>query len=213
MNAQRNSLHHVPLLLALLSLALFLPGVWIMERTRAWMPTLQVALPALVLAGIALTLGWRMLGGHPTGKTYGLAMGGSLTAVFSLVFWMVMVPMLLIVALPAREADSPEPELNQSCAQMKIWVRQIKSFHLDRGRMPLALEELVEEGYAPESLLYDPRQRTRDAPSYRLIAREMPPESEWDRVPMVEGRIPHARDGTRLIVFASERCAPIPNES
>lgn len=206
MNLTRRPLIFSPLFLGLISLILFIPGIFMMERSRAWGPTLQVALPAMLLAVSSLVLGICILRKKPQGATYGLAMTGSLVGGFSLVFWVVMVPMLLIVALPARELDADEPLVEQSCEQMKIWVRHVKTFHREEGRMPVKLEELIEKGYARDYLLYDPRQKTQDAPSYRLMLRTMPPEADWAVSPVIEGRIPHPVDGTRLIVFLTEEC-------
>lgn len=194
----------LPLLCGLLSLGLFVPGIAIMEHSRAWLPTLKVALPALALAVASLVMASAIFRRKPQGAVYGLAMTGGLTGGFSVVFWLVMVPMMLIFALPAREADPEEPLVVQSREQMRIWVRHLKTFYRDEGRFPVKLEELVEKGYAPAYLLYDPRQTRRDAPSYRLMLREMPPEADWGRVPVLEGRIPHPRDGTRLLAFLDE---------
>lgn len=204
MNLLRKPIPALPLLLGLFSLVLFVPGIAVMEKTRAWIPTLQVAVPAIILASVSFVLGAMVLSKKPKGGTYGLAMTGSLTGIFSILFWGVMVPMMMIFAIPAREADPEQPLVEQSAEQMKIWVRHLKTFQQDHGRLPVKIEELIEKGYAPEYLLYDPRQLRRDAPSYRIMLREMPPESDWGRVPILEGRIPNPRDGTRLIAYPDE---------
>jgi hypothetical protein len=204
MNVLRRPFPVLPLLFGLLSLALFVPGIAIMERSRAWLPTLQVAVPALILAVVSMVIAAAIFRKKPQGSVYGLAMTGSLTGGFSVVFWLVMVPMMLIFAIPARDADPVEPVVEQSREQMRIWVRHIKTFYRDEGRFPVKLEELVDKGYAQDYLLYDPRQALKDAPSYRLMLQEMPPESEWGRIPVLEGRIPHPRDGTRLLAYLDE---------
>lgn len=204
MNILRRPFPFLPLLFGLLSLALFVPGIAIMERSRAWLPTLQVAVPALILAVASLVIASAIFRKKPQGSIYGLAMTGGISGGFSVVFWLVMVPMMLIFAIPARDADPMEPMVEQSREQMRIWVRHIKTFYRDEGRFPVKLEELVDKGYAPEYLLYDPRQARKDAPSYRLMLREMPAESDWGRLPVLEGRIPHPRDGTRLLAYLDE---------
>lgn len=196
----------VPLALGLISLLLFAPGLWIMDSTRTWTPTLLVAAPALLLGTLSLATGIRILRSRPSEGRYGWAMTGSLCGGFSLVFWVCMVPMLLIVALPARDLDPADPELEQSRKQIRLWVRHVKSFHRENGRLPLRLEELVDKGIAPQILLYDPRQRRRDAPSYRLTVDELPPTEVWSEVPILEGRIPDPQ-GRRLLAYANETTA------
>jgi len=204
MNVLRKPLPFLPLILGLISLALFIPGIAIMEQTRSWMWTMVIAVPAIIVGLCSVVIANLIFNKKPQGATYGLAMTGSLTGGLSMVFWMVMVPMMMIFALPAREMDSREPEVERSREQMRVWVRHIKTFYRDEGRMPVKLAELVDKGYAQDYLLYDPRQIRRDAPSYRLMLREMPPESEWGELPVLEGRIPNPRDGTRLIAFLDE---------
>lgn len=204
MKSLSRSLPFLPLLLGGLSLALFVPGIAVMERSRAWLPTLQVAIPAVGLAILSMAIAAAVFRKKPSGSVYGLTMTGNLTGGFSLIFWVVMVPMMLIFAIPARDADPVEPVVEQSRDQMRIWVRHIKTFYRDEGRMPVKLEELVDKGYAQDYLLYDPRQSSKDAPSYRLMLREMPPESDWATLPVLEGRIPHPRDGTRLVAYLDE---------
>jgi hypothetical protein len=184
-------------------MALFPIGIQVMGKTRAWAPALSVALPALLLAGIGIAIGMRIFSKKPTGKTYGMAMTGSLTAGFSIVFWLVMVPMMLLIAYPARQLDSADPAIEQSRKQMTILVRHLKTFQHEYGRLPVRLEELIEAGYIPSHLLYDPRQQREDAPSYRLMVQELPPESEWATTPILEGRIPD-KDGNRLSAFTNE---------
>ncbi len=209
MNLARKFFPTLPFILGLLSLALFVPGIAVMERTRAWMPTMQVALPAVFLGFVSLIMGVLLLKKKPSGKEYGLAVTGSITGGLAIIFWVVMVPMMMVFALPARDADPEQPLVEQSGEQMKIWVRHIKTFYRDKARLPVKLEELVVEGYAPESLLYDARQTRKDSPSYRLMVREMPPESAWATTPILEGRIPNPRDGTRLIAYPDERLGVI----
>ncbi|MEX2607541.1 MAG: DUF4190 domain-containing protein [Kiritimatiellia bacterium] len=200
---------YTALILGLLSILLFALGVWIMNKGQDWTHILLLAVPALICSVMSMIRGISIIRGKPEGGTYGFAMAGSIAGGMSLVFWLVMIPMLLIFTLPAREMEPEDPLLEQSCAQMKIWVRHIKSFHREHGRLPVRLEELVDKGYARDHLLYDPRQRRRDAPSYRLMVREMPPETDWAATPLLEGRIPHPKDGTRLIVYANETCGRI----
>jgi len=211
MNLLRRPYIFLPLVIGILSLVLFVPAIQIMETSRAWKPTLAVAIPAVFLALLSIILGSLVINKKPKGGTYGFAMTGAITGGVSMIFWVVMVPMLLIFALPAREQDSDQPLVEQSCEQMTIWVRHIKTFYRDKGRLPVKLEELIEKGYARENLLYDPRQKSKDAPSYRLMVNEMPPESEWATVPVIEGRIPNPIDGTRLIVYLNETCGTIDN--
>lgn len=193
----------LPLVLGVLALVLFIPGLKIMDATRAWMPTLYVAAPAMLLAAGSLAAAVWILRGKPSGRVYGLAMTGGITGGFALIFWVVMVPMLLIVALPAREADPVDPAVEQSRRQMKVLVRQVKSFQREHGRLPVKLAELVEKEMIPTHLLYDPRQARRDAPSYRLMVRDMPPKAEWAATPLLEGRIPD-REGFRLLAYPDE---------
>lgn len=197
------------LLLALASLALFPVGILEMERTRAWAPALKVALPAMALAAAGLAAGVAVLRTRPSGKTYGLAMTGGITGAFSILFWGSMVPMLLIIAYPARQADPVDPQLEQSRKQMVILVRHLKTFARDHDRLPVRLEELVQKGYTQPDLLYDPRQKRRDAPSYRLMVQSLPPQADWGTLPVLEGRIPDA-DGFRLSAYADETTGLIP---
>ncbi|WFB35540.1 hypothetical protein P3T73_15415 [Kiritimatiellota bacterium B12222] len=204
MNYLRKPFPLLPLFFGFLSLAFFIPGIAVMEKTRAWGPTMMITFPALLLGVMSVALGMLILTKKPQGSVYGQAMTGSITGAFSVLFWLVMVPMMMIFALPARDADTSEPMVEQSQEQMRVWVRHIKTFHRDQGRMPVKLEELVEKGYAPVYLLYDPRQLSKDAPSYRLMLREMPPESEWGTSPVLEGRIPNPKDGTRWVAYLDE---------
>jgi len=199
----------LPLLLALGSLAVFPLGIAVMERTQAWAPALKVALPAVALASVGLGLGVAVLNTKPSGKTYGLAMTGSLTGGLSILFWMAMVPMLLIIAYPARQSDPVDPDIELSRRQMLVLTRHLKTFDREFGRLPVRLEELVDKGYILPNALYDPRQQRRDAPSYRLMVTELPPEDQWDSVPILEGRIPDA-EGFRLTAFANETTGVIP---
>lgn len=191
----------LPLALGLIALLMFAPALWIMEANRAWGPTLRVAIPALILGAASVAAGVMILRSKPSGGRYGWAMTGSLCGGFSMVFWLCMVPILLIVALPARDLDPEDPDLEEARKQIRLWARHIKTFHFEEGRMPVKLEELVEKGYAPGILLYDPRQKRRDAPSYRLMVRQLPPEDNWSVVPILEGRIPDAQ-GRRLLGYA-----------
>lgn len=193
----------LPLILGLVSLLLFAPGLWIMESTRSWGPTFSVAVPALFLGILSVGAGVNILKSKPSGGRYGWAMTGSLSGGFSVVFWACMVPILLIVALPARDLDPVDPELETARKQIRLWVRHVKTFHRETGRLPVKLEELVEKGYAPGTLLYDPRQKRRDAPSYRLMVNQLPPPADWSQVPLLEGRIPDQR-GRRLLAYADE---------
>jgi hypothetical protein len=199
----------LPLVLALASLALFPLGIAVMEQTQAWIPALKVSLPAVAVAFAGLLLGVRILQTRPQGKTYGLAMIGSLTGGFSILFWMTMVPMLLIIAYPARQSDPTDPEIALSQKQMLVLVRHLKTFEQEFGRLPVRLEELVDKGYIQPHTLYDPRQRKRDAPSYRLMVRELPSSEDWEEIPILEGRIPD-REGYRLSAFANETTGRIP---
>ncbi|GEM_PF-1256781 len=200
------------LILALISLALFPLGIFVMEQTHAWAPALSVAIPALIFATSGLVVGCLLLQTKPSGKRYGYAMGGSLTGGFSIVFWVVMVPMLLLIAYPAKQTEAQDPELEQSKKQMVILVRHLKTFEKDFGRLPVRMEELVEKSYIPLRILYDPRQPRRDAPSYRLMVQTLPPEDQWSKIPLLEGRIPDA-DGYRLYAYADETTGTIPPPS
>jgi hypothetical protein len=200
---------YTALILGLLSIILFAVCVWMMNVSWNQQIFLLLSGIALTCSILSLFFGISIIRKKPQGGTYGFAMAGSISGGASLVFWVVMIPMLLIFTLPARELEPEDPLLEQSCAQMKIWVRHIKSFHRDHGRLPVRLEELVDKGYAGAHLLYDPRQRQRDAPSYRLMVREMPPEEDWATTPLLEGRIPNPKDGTRLKVYADETCGLI----
>jgi hypothetical protein len=199
----------VPLTLALLSLGLFPLGISVMEETQAWPPALGVALPAMGVGAIALALGCRMLKTRPSGKRYGFGVAAGYAGGFAIIFWSVMVPMLLLIAYPARQLDSVDPVLDQSRKQMVILVRHIKTFHKDHDRLPVKLEELVEKGYIQPHLMYDPRQQRRDAPSYRLMVRELPSPEDWGHIPILEGRIPDA-EGHRLCAFADETTGSLP---
>ena len=193
----------IPLILGILALMLFIPGLWILETNRNWAPSLLVAVPALILGTLSVVAGAGILKTKPSGGRYGWAMVGSMAGGFSIVFWLVMVPMLIFVALPARELDPVDEELAASQKQIRMWVRHTKTFVQLEGRFPVKLEELVDKGYAPALLLYDPRQQKRDAPSYRYMVRELPPEASWSQVPILEGRIPDS-EGRRLLAYADE---------
>jgi len=105
--------------------------------------------------------------------------------------------------LPARSLD-PEDSLEaQSEKQMRIIIRQSKSFYHDRGRLPVQLEELAQEGYVAWSILHDPRDSVRDRLSYRLLLQEMPAEDRWAESLILEGRWPNEQ-GERLIGFLDE---------
>jgi len=197
------------LILSLISLVLFPLGIFVMEQTHAWRPALMVAIPALAIAVAGLVVGCVVLQKKPSGKRYGYAMGGSLTGGFSIVFWIVMVPMLLLIAYPAKQNEHSDPLLEQSKKQMVILVRHLKTFEQEFGRLPVRMEELVDKGYIPVHLLYDPRQQRKDAPSYRLMVQKLPPEDQWASVPVLEGRIPDA-DGARLSAFANETTGTLP---
>ena len=151
-----------------------------------------------------MILGLRALKPLSGGKAYGQAMGASLVGGFAVVFWCVLVPFMILFALPARQQDATSPEISQSMEHMRVLIRQSKTFQRDFGRMPVKVEELVEKNYVPARMLFDPRDPLRDAPSYRLMLRELPPEADWDRIPILEGRWPDAR-GRRLLGYASER--------
>lgn len=187
----------------MVSLLMFAPGLWIMDQTRSWGPSLLLTVPALLLGLASVMTSRRIITSSPSGGRYGWAMTGGLCGGFSMVFWVCMVPILLLVALPARDLDPENSDLEQSRKQIRLWVRHVKTFHRDNGRLPVRLEELVAEGLAPEMLLYDPRQKRRDAPSYRLMVNELPPPEDWSSVPILEGRIPDAR-GRRLLAFPDE---------
>lgn len=196
----------LPLMSGMMALLLFIPGLWILETNRNWTPTLLVAVPAFILGCVSIYLGNRILKSKPSGGRYGWAMVGSLAGGFSLVFWVVMVPVLIFIALPARDMDPVNEELEVSRKQIRMWVRHTKTFVREEGRFPVKLEELVEKGYAQPLQLYDPRQARRDAPSYRYMVDALPPEEEWSSVPLIEGRIPDAL-GRRLIAYPDETIA------
>ncbi len=188
---------------------LFFPLEWWAVEVAGSIPLLlAVALGGLLAGTFGLILGLRALKVLSGGKAYGQAMGASLIGGFAIVFWCVLVPFMIVFALPARQQDAGGAALSQNMENMRILIRQSKTFHRDFGRLPVKLEELVEKNYTPADLLYDSRDPLRDAPSYRLILRDLPPESEWDRVPMLEGRWPDDR-GRRLLGYASERIGTI----
>ena len=164
---------------------------------------------AIVLAATGLALGIAVLRTRPSGKVYGLAMTGGIAGGFSILFWVSMVPMMLIIAYPARQSDPVDPEIEQSRKQMTILVRHLKTFEQEFGRLPVRLEELVDKGYMLPHTLYDPRQKKRDAPSYRLMVRELPPREEWSSTPILEGRIPDG-EGYRLSAYADETTGRLP---
>lgn len=213
MSARFRFLAPFTLIITLISLGLFALGIVVMENTQAWRPALAVALPAILLAAIGMALAIWILKTKPSGKTYAFAMIGSLTGGFSILFWVVMVPMMLLIAYPARQIDPDNPLIAQSEKQMVILVRHIKTFEQEFGRLPVRLEEMIDAGYIQPHLLYDPRQRKRDAVSYRLMVQELPPVTQWSSVPILEGRIPD-EDGKRLCAFANETTGILsPNSS
>jgi len=194
----------LPLVLAVVSLFLAAGFLVLTVRGLYSFPMLMgFGLPALLAATGALSLGLMTLQRRPPGAAYGFAMGGSLLGGFSLVLWTVMVPLIFVILLPAMSMD-PEDSLEaQSEKQMRIIIRQTKSFHKDRGRFPVQLEELVQEGYVQLRILHDPRDTMRDRLSYRLLIQEMPPQNLWAETPVLEGRWPNDA-GERLIGFLDE---------
>lgn len=162
------------------------------------------SVPAIFSAMGALTLGVATLRKKPSGTRYGFAMGGSLLGGFSLVFWIVKIPLMFVILLPAMSETAADPNITVSQKQMRVIIRQTKSFYRDMGRMPVQIEELVQEGFVRNDMLYDPRDSLRDRPSYRLLLREMPPQDAWSSTPVLEGRWPDA-DGNRLMGYLDER--------
>ncbi len=192
-----------PLWLSLSAILLFAPAVATLEHTRTAPP-----LFAFMSAGLALGLagtwsGFSRLRTRPAGKAYGFAVGGGIAGLFALLFWGIMVPLLLLFALPARQLEPNDPDVAEAQRQMRVIVRQVKSFHRELGRMPVKVEELVEKDYLQARVLYDPRDRMRDTPSFRLLLREMPPEDQWHHTPLLESRFPD-RYGRRLLAFPDE---------
>ena len=195
----------LPLALAFASLLLAALFITIcLQGHYSFFILMATATPALFAATGALTLGVVTLRKRPPGAPYGFAMGGSLLGGFALIFWFAMLPLIFIIMLPAMDADPADPQLAVSEKRMRILIRQTKAFHLQTGRLPHRLEELVQVGLTPERNLYDPRTPLRDLPSYRLILDEMPPESEWADTPAIEGRIPD-ENGYRLLGYLDER--------
>jgi competence protein ComGC len=194
----------LPLVLALSSLALAAVFVLLTLNGLYRFPLLMLfSVPALFSAVGALSLGVHTLRRRPPGAAYGFAMGGSLLGGFSLVFWMVKIPLIFMILLPAMSHEPEDAQVEASAGQMRILIRQTKSFHRDHGRMPVLLEELVREGYVDNRLLYDPRDTRKDRPSYRLLLREMPPPERWSDSPVLEGRWPDEA-GNRLLGYLDE---------
>jgi competence protein ComGC len=199
----------LPFLLSLVSIVFAIVFVVLTINGHYTLPLLVgFSVPAIFCATGALTLGLATLRRKPAGAPYGFAMGGSLLGGFSLVFWIVKIPLMFVILLPAMSEDAADPLVAQSSKQMRIIIRQTKSFYKDTGRMPVQLEELVQEGYIRNSKMYDPRDRLRDVPSYRLLIREMPPQEKWAETPVLEGRWPDA-DGNRLLGFLDEHIGTI----
>lgn len=199
----------LPLLLALASLSLAIVFVVLTINGHYTFPLLiGFSVPALFSAVGALSLGLLTLSRKPAGAPYGYAMGGSLLGGFSLVFWIVKIPLMFLILLPAMSQDTEDPDIATSAKQMRILIRQTKSFHHDTGRMPLRLEELVQEGYVQNQMLYDPRDTLKDVPSYRLLLREMPPQNTWPDTPILEGRWPDI-NGNRLLGYLDEHIGTI----
>lgn len=101
------------------------------------------------------------------------------------------------------QLEPEEPALARSEKQMRVIIRQIKTFYAEEGRVPANIEELVEKNYIRLELMYDPRVPLRDAPGYRIMLREMPPMDLWAQTPALEGRWPDP-EGRRLIGFLDE---------
>ncbi|MCC5847310.1 MAG: hypothetical protein JJU29_04375 [Verrucomicrobia bacterium] len=195
----------LPLALAVSSLLLAAAFITICLQGRySFFILMATATPALFAATGALTLGVYTVRKRPPGAPYGFAMGGTLLGGFALVFWFAMLPLIFMVMLPAMDAEPADANLATSEKRMRILIRQTKAFHMQTGRLPLRLEELVQAGFTPAANLYDPRTTLRDQPSYRLILDEMPPESEWANTPALEGRIPD-ENGYRLLGYLNER--------
>ncbi len=198
-----------PLLLAGMALLLFAPGLFVLEKTRQIPPLLAIAALGVLFAIAALVSGLGRLRKKPSGKSYGFAVGGSIAGLFALLFWIVMVPLLILFALPARQADPEDPLIEESRRQMRVIVRQIKSFHREQGRLPVKIEELVEKKYLQNRLLYDPRDRVKAVPSYRILGQDLPPPEQAATTPLLEGRWPDAL-GKRLLAFSDETIGETP---
>lgn len=172
-------------------------------------------IPALCLATYAALIGIRALRLKPAGNdpVLGLGIAATLLGVFSLLFWVIQVPLLSNIALPAierAEEESPDPPgLAESKQQMRLLVRHTKSFYREYDRLPVKLEELVEKGMIRADLLYDPRGFRRDVPAYRLVLTNMPPMSVWSETPAVESRYSDEH-GVRLFCTLDETFVPIP---
>lgn len=199
----------LPLILALISLLFAFLFVVLTINGHYTFPLLVgFSVPAIFTAMGALTLGIATLRRKPPGTPYGFAMGGSLLGGFSLIFWIVKIPLMFVILLPAMSEASADPQIAASQKQMRIIIRQTKTFYSDFGRMPVQIEELVQEGYVQNAMLYDPRDTLKDVPSYRLLLREMPPQEAWSGTPVLEGRWPDV-DGNRLLGYLDEHIGTI----
>lgn len=199
----------LPLALALIALAAAALFIAICLQGRySFAALMAIGIPALFCATASLALGVFVLKKRPPGARYGFAMGGSLLGGFALVFWFVMLPLMFLILLPAMDADPPDPDIAISQKRMRILIRQVKAFHNQHERLPHRLEELVEANFTQHRNLFDPRDTLRDQPSYRIILREMPPESEWPNTPVLEGRWPDA-EGNRLLGYLDEHIGSI----
>ncbi len=199
----------LPLILSLVSLVFAIVFVVLTINRHYSFPLLiGFGVPAIFCAVGALTLGLQTISRKPSGAPYGFAMGGSLLGGFSLIFWIVKIPLMFLILLPAMSETAGDPDIATSSKQMRIIIRQTKSFYNDTGRMPFQIEELVQEGYIRNAKMYDPRDSLKDMPSYRLLLREMPPQELWQQTPVLEGRWPDA-DGNRLLGYLDERIGTI----
>lgn len=199
----------LPLALALFSLMMAAGFLILTIRGLYSFPMMMgFGIPALLAAMAGLTLGLMTISKRPPGAPYGFAMGGSLLGGFSLVLWVVMVPLIFMILLPAMSLD-PEDSLEaRSEKQMRVIIRQTKTFYKDHGRFPVQLEELAQEGYVAWRILHDPRDTRRDRLSYRLLIQEMPPQEQWAETPILEGRWSNDA-GERLIGFLDEHIGRI----
>lgn len=208
-NSKSIRLPALPLILALISLLFAVIFVVLTINRHYSLPLLVgFSVPAIFAAVGALTLGLQTIQRKPSGAPYGFAMGGSLLGGFSLIFWTVKIPLMFLILLPAMSETAGDPDIARSSKQMRIIIRQTKTFYADVGRLPVQLEELVQEGYIRNAKMYDPRDRLRDVPSYRLLLREMPPPERWAETPALEGRWPDA-EGNRLLGYLDERITTI----
>lgn len=158
--------------------------------------------PVLMSLGAAVW-GWKQLVRTRQADGNGLAIANAFFGSLGLLFWLVLVPLMAHFAVPAVQEDPEDPNVELSQQNMRVLIRHLKTFHQDRGRMAVKIDELVEKKYAPLHILYDPRDRLKDMPSYRIVS-SLPSETNlWASTVALEGRWPDAK-GRRLLGYWNE---------